>query len=184
VSYSQSLDTILRSFSATIVNEQVVLNWIIKEGNSCNGIEIYRSTDGFIFNPIGDIPGICGGTPEEAPYQFIDETPQSNAINYYKIELGNNGFSNVVSIQYIKLSETGYLIAPNPITNQFNIYFKNPKNKNVQLELFSIKGKLLKVISSNKKDFIEIKSFEFPSGIYVFKISGEDYLVQGKFVKT
>jgi Secretion system C-terminal sorting domain len=183
IANAQTLDTILKSFTATLVSDKVVLNWLIKGGNSCNGIAIYRSTDGFIFNEIGDIAGICGGTVEDAPYQFIDVSPFKNKFNYYKIELGNYGFSKILSVQYINISEKGYLITPNPINNQFTIYFKNPESKNLQFELFNTKGDVVKSENINKKDYIEYKSFDSPSGIYFFKVSGKEYLIQGKFVK-
>lgn len=85
----------LNTFSATETNGQVYLNWIIASGNTCDGVRVYRSADGIEYNQIGDIGGICGSPYSAVSYEFWDTMPLLNRISYYKLELGNLGFSHI-----------------------------------------------------------------------------------------
>ncbi len=104
ISYGSSAqETILEKFTATEVNDDIVLNWTIEQGSTCNGIDITRSSDSLNFILIGDIEGICGDQEKSIPYTFVDENPIRNQINYYRLELGSVGSSDIISIKYIYL---------------------------------------------------------------------------------
>src|SRR5687768_12462136 len=77
---------ILGKFSLSESNGQVALDWQIVAGSTCNGIQIYRSTDAVQYSQIGNIAGICGSITEAVNYFFTDTTPVKNAINYYYLE--------------------------------------------------------------------------------------------------
>ncbi len=79
------------NFSLFENNGKVYLNWSIVSGSTCNGIQIYRSTDSVMFTQVGNIPGICGSSSSAISYNFIDDNPVKNKVNYYRLELGNNG---------------------------------------------------------------------------------------------
>ena len=61
--------SVLNYFNAQVLNAQVVLNWEVRIGNTCDGIEIQHSTDSISFVKIGEIAGVCGSKIENIAYQ-------------------------------------------------------------------------------------------------------------------
>ena len=85
---------ILNYFSANLGDNDVYLSWEIMGGGQCNGIQILRSTDSLNYVEIGDVQGVCGSPDFAQQYDFTDESPVENSINYYRLELGVQGFSS------------------------------------------------------------------------------------------
>lgn len=166
-------DTILSKFNANVIGEKVLLSWRIKAGNTCNGIEVYRSTDSVNYTWIGNVEGICGNLSFPVDYEFFDESPVPNAINYYKLNLGNNGFSRVASTWYFDLSERDHLLSPNPVMEFATLRFKNDSGLKVDLKVFDLSGKLIFIETTNSDNFI-LQTSEFDPGEYLFQIWSED----------
>ncbi|HAW51895.1 MAG TPA: hypothetical protein DCX54_06130, partial [Flavobacteriales bacterium] len=93
--------TILDRFQANTVDSQVYLSWTIKKGSTCNGIKITRSADSLNFVEIGRIDGVCGDASSAVNYSFIDATPLLNRKNFYRLDLGDVGPSEIISIDVI-----------------------------------------------------------------------------------
>ena len=83
-------NSILDNFTVFENNENVYLNWTIISGSTCNGIQIYRSTDNLSFTQIGSIARICGSSSQPRNYAFTDNNPEKNKFNCYRLELGGN----------------------------------------------------------------------------------------------
>lgn len=181
-STSQQEHPILNYFNIDLISDKVYLNWEIQGGNQCNGINVFRSTDGVSFESIGDIQGICGGSSNPESYSFIDETPISNAYNFYRIELGNQGFSSIDSVLYISLNEAGYRIMTDYNSKIITVKIDNSLNEKLTLELYHINGQKLKSIIAESIDNFQIKMDEFGSGFYLFRIIGESKEIKGKIM--
>ena len=182
VSFAQS-NPILARFQVSETNGTVFLSWAITQGSTCNGIQILRSTDSINFIGIGSIPGICGSTSFEQPYNFIDENPVKNKANYYRLSLGGSGFSEILSVEIIALENNGYQIRPNPITANALIYFSNEKNQEHQLVVSNLRGNKI-FTATTKQNFFELNTASISSGVYAFTISltGDTPKAKGKFV--
>ena len=76
-------------FSAVQVETKVQLNFTIKAGNTCNGIEIFRSPDSVNFSLIGDIQGVCGSTDRKGDNNFYESCKASKELK----KPGKMGFS-------------------------------------------------------------------------------------------
>ncbi|MGE0635266.1 MAG: T9SS type A sorting domain-containing protein [Bacteroidia bacterium] len=179
---AQTSHPILGSFVANEENGAVVLSWVIVSGSTCNGIQIYRSTNQSEFIKIHEIYGICGNVTFAQKYLFVDENPVKNAINNYKLELGGQGFSQVVSVEVIDI-ESGYQVRPNPANESTRIYFDNNNGTEYTLLVFDAAGR--KVTSlSGKQDYFDVELTALQSGIYYFSISiaGTPISTSGKFV--
>lgn len=113
--------TILDNFTAIKNDGKIYLRWVITSGRTCDGTRIYRSGEQIHFTQIGDISGICGSSTSPVPYDFIDENPLKNQRNYYRLESGNNGFSEIVSLESIGFENKGYQVRPNPVITQAQI---------------------------------------------------------------
>ena len=169
---------ILDNFNVFKNNGKVFLNWTIISGSTCNGIQIYRSTDGINFMQVGSIAGICGSSSTAVNYNFTDNNPEKNKINYYRLELGNNGSSEILSVKIIDI-ESGYQIRPNPIIGKAKIYFDNNTKLQHQLFIYNLNG--FQIFSSTtKEDFFELNTETFLSGIYFFTIETEGNVPKAK----
>lgn len=170
---------ILGHFSVSEGNGKVFMSWQIIAGSTCNGIQIYRSIDSLHFIEIGDIPGIYGNITTAQDYDFIDYEPEINKINYYRLQLGNNGFSEIIAVEIIRLEIGGYQIRPNPVSTVAKIYFNNIKKEPHQFVLYNLKGILVTNLSSNE-DFFDFNANNLDSGLYFFSISNANNLVKAK----
>lgn len=161
-------DSILQSFTVSSIDNTVQLNWTIKSGNTCQGINILRSTDSLNFTEIGDIQGVCGSIDQAESYNFLDPSPPKNKRIYYRLELGFNGLSDIRSIDYF-LIEDELLIFPNPANNQATIIVKNTFREQLKLTLYSFQGELiLSRLTSNER--FELNLSELNSGQYIVRI--------------
>ncbi len=168
--FSQSF--ILKNFSLSQIEESVFLRWTILEGETCNGIKIHRSTDSLNFQLVGDIAGVCGSPDFAQPFEFVDPHPVKNKTNFYKLELGNTGFSAIRSIDVISLNDEGVLVLPNPATKSTTIYFQNEYNSPHSFRLYSATGKLILEIRGRAKSFA-LNTSNLEAGIYIFTISAK-----------
>ena len=177
-------DTILDKFNANVVGERVLLNWRIKAGNTCNGIEVYRSTDSLNYQLLGNVEGIYGNLSFPVDYEFFDQDPVPNSKNYYRLNLGGNGFSRVVSAWYFDLTKQDYILSPNPVLETGVLRFKNDAGLTVELRLFDQTGKLKFTHTTNSDNFI-LQSAPFDTGVYFFQLYSEDHqsvVINGKVV--
>ncbi len=161
----------LDAITALENNSKVYLKWTIKSGNTCNGIRIHRSSDSISFNTIGQINGICGSTTESISYTFTDDSPKLNAKNYYTIEMGDLGFSRIVSVEVFDFS-AGIIVRPQPANEFVQLIFMNDRNEHYILQMYNLQGELM-VEKSSETNRFEIDTNDFPNGIYVYKIVNE-----------
>lgn len=167
---------LLDNFFIIESNGSVYLNWTIKGGKSCNGIRIYRSEDSTNFHQIGSIEGICGNIDFPQPYSFIDENPVENKINYYKIELGLEGFSSVLSLEIIGMGKSGSQVRPNPAKDHARVYFNNPKKNSSSLLLYNASGNVVQTQNS-ELDYFDLNFSGVDQGTYVYIILQKDKLI-------
>ncbi len=181
-SYAQETDA-LDAISALENNGKVYLRWTMKSGSTCNGIRIYRSTDSLNYNVIGQITGICGSTTESISYTFTDENPSANKINFYAVELGNLGFSKVISVEVINFFEP-VLVRPNPVINEIELLYKNNILSTHRLQILNFQGKIMYEETDNSDRF-SMNFISYPSGIYLYRLFNKEnqLLNSGKIMK-
>lgn len=170
---------ILENFSVREVSGDVFLSWTIVSGNTCNGIRIYRSVDGVQFSEIGDIAGVCGSTSSPTPYDFLDSNPTKNSLNYYRLELGSNGSSEILVLEVIDIQNGGYKIRPNPVSTSAKIYFDNDNNVLHFLSLYNLNGQFIASLKS-EDDYFDFDASQFMPGLYFFHIFNENLVDKAK----
>jgi hypothetical protein len=160
----------LENFSATLYQGRVYLDLTMKAGNTCNGIQIYRATDTMNFSRIGLIPGICGSLTKAESYQFTDEAPVLNQVNYYRLELGAFGLSQIIAIDVPDVSDRGYQIRPHPVHGPAQLFFDKQENVSYQLIIYTQHGVEAHRDATFDSYFI-MDNISLPGGIYFFSIS-------------
>ncbi len=162
---------------------KVFLQWVMSSGATCDGIDVYRSTDGEIFERVGRIAGVCGSPDFALGYDFVDESPVLNRINYYRLELGNLGVSEIIAIHVFDFSAKKYQIIPHPVSYRSELYFKNPQIENSTLSIYNLVGNRVYTAEGKASSF-PIRGSELASGTYIFTVTNAagKSLAQGKLV--
>ena len=180
-SYAQN-EHVIGNFSVSELNEKVLLTWSIKQGYTCNGIQILRSTDSINYTPIGSINGVCGSNQSDTPYEFTDLFPEKNTTNYYRLNMGGVGFSKVLAIEIIDPGMNSYLLQPNPVSDISELHFNNEAKNNIAFTVFTPNGIAVYSISTID-EVIFLNSSNFNSGFYLFRLinTTNGSVVNGKF---
>ncbi|MDZ4748664.1 MAG: T9SS type A sorting domain-containing protein [Saprospiraceae bacterium] len=174
---------IIDNFHVSKSGQGVLISWRMLAGNTCNGITIFRATDTMLFNQIGLIPGICGSTTESIRYNHVDMSPVINSTNFYRIEFGGVGISEILSIDIIDLGTVGTQVWPNPVKDGATIFFKNDEGFEYEMKMYSINGIEVYQAKTNQDFFLFISS-TLPGGVYTYTISvpGKTPSITGKLV--
>lgn len=168
---------IVKSYFAEAKNDKVYLRWIMAAGNTCNGIEISRSTDGANYTLIGNIYGVCGSEDTAQTFEFTDENPLKNKTNFYRLTFGSLGATETRSVFVI--SETDYILYPNPASTKALLLFENKAAHTATLVVYNIVGRPVHK-SITKADITEIDVSYLPAGIYPFVLSMQGKVLTGK----
>lgn len=174
--------TILDYFNISDLKGDILLDWQISQGSTCNGIKIYRSVNNSAFVQVGEIDGICGSFSLPKRYIFKDETPVKNQVNNYRLDLGGYGNTETVGIEIIAFEARDYQIRPNPIVSTSQLLFNNEKNKEAQIHIFDAKGNAFPILTT-RTNVVNINANSYNNGFYFFNVIIENQLVtSGKFI--
>lgn len=163
---------ILASFVLVQVDNTVQLTFGVLGGASCNGVEWERAGEDLVFETVGAISGVCGGSEFTEYYSLIDEDPIEGEMSYYRLVLGSQGRSSRVSFQFIPLDD-GVKVYPNPAQKEVNVRFSNPSQKNAQLVLRNLQGQKLLELRGNSDQW----NFDvdlLPEGMYILAVLSDD----------
>ena len=166
-------EDILIQFSAVQIENRIQLNFTIKAGNTCNGIQIYHSEDSLSFAEIGDIQGVCGSSDRNETYSFTDNSPAKNKINFYRLQLGTLGYTYITKLFFIQPDGNTALLFPNPVTNETIITFLNTAHAELRLTVFSYDGKLVYQSPSSQGNSFHLEKDDFSPGQYFYQIDHE-----------
>ena len=171
ISFAQSPHQILRSLEAYKQPNGVLIRWVIKGGDQCQGIRIFRSLDEENFKKIGEIDGVCGSTDGDETYSYFDAAPVSNQYNHYQLELGAQGFTDVVTVFFEDFGKQNYSLLSDYQNNSYRILFSNDLKNKAVLEVFDRMGNAIYGESSTDSD-VGFNTSGWGSGFYIFRISG------------
>ena len=167
---------IISYFNGKVFNDEVLLSWNIIGGNSCNGIIILHSDDNINYTEIGSIPGICGEIIGSEAYSFSDESPSTNQINYYKLQLGIQGFTTPLEVAFYKTGEKGFVLFPNPAESKINLYV-NSNYQNVSFEVFDASGKKINEGNLNSGILSPLDISTWDAGNYIIRLLSESTII-------
>ena len=176
----------LVSFSgfSLIQNEkEVLLYWVIDSGYTCNGITIWRSSDSVNYSQVGEILGVCGSTSAPIPYQYSDQSPDLNRVNYYKIRMGLNQFSYVKHI-YVDYVDPGTLfMKPNPATDKIDLELNADFYNDYSIMIYNSIGQRVfqKDNLNTKLNTIYLDTFD-PGAYYVFVVDASGKKLSQKLI--
>lgn len=173
---------LLNNFTGFQQDKVIYLSWTFGSGNHCNGTRVFRSDDRVVFTEIGEISGICGTSEAPVTYSFTESLPLPNTVNYYRLELGNQGFSTILDVEYFVPGKGGYSV----ITSQLGIEVlvdKPPARKGVA-QIFDIRGNKVDEFEFSTRR-ISVMQRQVSPGAYIFRLIYENGAVlSGKFIRV
>ena len=167
----------LTSFSADVVGNNIVLNWVTATEINNSGFAIERGEDNINFSHIGFVAG-SGTTTETRNYTFTDNSVTSSTYYYRLKQIDYNGsyeFSEVIEVEIGLPAEfTLEQNYPNPFNPATSIRFTLPVDAKVKIGVYNLLGE--KVSEVVNKEFeagthiVEFNADSFTSGVYFYQI--------------
>lgn len=178
-SWAQS--DILESFTVIQVDNHLQIDFAIAGGASCNGVQLLRSSNGVDFYHLNEIEGICGGSEFVEHYTLLDDSPLQTTANHYKLILGTEGASEVLSYHFVAL-EAGYRVIPNPVRDWAVIRFDNPTGLSFELNVYDLNGAVVESAPNITSTEIRLELRNYQAGMYIFQLRSSDgTLITGRF---
>ncbi len=185
----------LKSFSADIKNNLVILNWITAKELNVSGFEILKRTGNKTWFSVGLLKS-NGNSLLNSEYQFIDEISKNDSLITYGLKaLFSNGNSELVDTLQVSFENgsnssgeipTDYVLLqnfPNPFNAGTIIKIGLPDESRVKLTVFNNLGEEITVLvngilSEGFHDFT-FQANGLPSGVYYYRLEAE-YFVEWK----
>lgn len=143
-------------------NQKVSFQWKIP-----NGLESYPRIYAFI-----------------DPANELTEVHEDNNIGW--VILGKSE-ENSVGIGSVTSNENFSSIYPNPAKNELTLIYELKKSSDVRIEIYDYKGQVIKMFEEYKfgNGIFELKIDlqDINPGMYIYKISTDDYVNSGKFIR-
>lgn len=178
-----TLPVSLLSFSATPANNNVTLRWSTSSEINNLGFEIQRSIDGSGgWTTLGFVNG-AGNSSTTLNYSYVDENLAASRYYYRlkQIDIDQRfAYSPIVSA-VLDGKKTFQLEQnfPNPFRNETIIRFTLPVKSKVNLSLFDMNGRLVKVLVNESKESgthaVSLSSGMITSGMYYYKLQAGDF---------
>lgn len=180
----------LTTFSGTIKNDNVLLNWETASETNNKGFDIERSFDGKTFVKIGFVPG-SGTTSLKKTYTYTDiKVSQFNKDKvYYRLrQVDNDGkydYSKTVPLNISRI--VNWSVYPNPVNSQTAIQLSIENGSQVQIQIVNSQGQIVKSINEGflQEGFytIPLEIQHIASGVYMVKLLMNDDVFTTKIVK-
>lgn len=178
-----TLPVSLINFSATPKDNAVLLRWATASEFNNLGFEVQRSIDGNNgWSAIGFVNG-AGNSNSLVNYSYVDENLSASRYYYRlkQIDIDQRfAYSPIVSAQLDgKQSFDLQQNYPNPFRGETIIRFTLPQKTNINLSIFDMNGRLVKVLASGSKDSgthaVTLNSGILTSGLYYYKLQAGDF---------
>ncbi len=189
-----SLPVELVSFSGTAAEDKILLDWStaseinnlgFKVLRSINKENDYKEISSYVdnVNLIG-----AGNSSSGLDYQFIDYGVQEGNTYWYQLlDVDYSGLEvkhEPIKVEFhtqagIPLNATLFQNYPNPFNPATTIEYHLKKESNVQLTIYDISGRLLKILVNQTQDAgqynFSYNAADLPSGIYFYKLKAGSF---------
>lgn len=166
----------LISFSAKVVNGQVLLNWTSASEKNNLGFEIEKFFSDQWYK-IGFVEG-KGTTTNQSSYSFVDKNLKQGTFSYRLKQIdfdGSFSYSKAVDVS-VELPnqfalEQNY---PNPFNPTTTIEYRLPEKSNITLKIYDVLGREIVTLVNEEKEAgiyrIDFDASKLTSGVYYAQI--------------
>ncbi|HMV91315.1 MAG TPA: T9SS type A sorting domain-containing protein, partial [Cyclobacteriaceae bacterium] len=176
----------LISFTGTLDNNIVSLNWVTGKEEGFDHFEVERASADLVFGKIAEVNGMGYNTDDQHAYTLTDVNAV-NGTNYYRLKSvdvdGSFEYSPIVSVA-VEVSKT-ISVYPNPSNGDFvNVVSSFEMSDNTTVTIFSEGGVLLQKTQITEREARIDFTHHLASGVYILKYTSSEYLqVVRLFVK-
>ncbi len=181
----------LESFTAQLLENKVLLNWVTATEINNSGFDVQYSNDNQNFNSIAFVPGF-GTTTEKHNYTYTIEN-LNNGIHYFRLKQidydGTETFTNVVEVSIENSIVKEFYLEqnyPNPFNPTTKISWQSPVGCWQSLKVYDLLGNEVVTLVDEYREAgkyeIDFDAAEtsrgvsFPSGIYIYKLQAGDFI--------
>jgi len=186
------VDVKLSSFTAKLVSNNGVLNWITEQEVNSSHFEIERSDDAVKFVTRGSVNG-AGNSSSKTNYAYTDVLNTSSKIVYYRLKMvdmdGKYSFSKIIAIKLNgTFSNETFSVYPNPFITDIKVRMTSQEDVMATFRVISFDGKevLSRKIPVQKGDnIIVVKDFGTLSrGNYILEVTTASDKFISKIIKN
>ena len=172
----------LTTFTASVFNSNVELNWATATEVNNYGFEIERcvASTGSVTKAWEKIGFVAGHGNSNSPkdYSFADKNAPKGSLQYRLKQIDTDGsftFSDIVSVNNaLAKSFKLYSAYPNPFNPSTRIKYAIPASTNVSLKIYDVIGNEVATLVNEKKEAgeyeVEFNASNLPSGIYFSRL--------------
>jgi len=170
----------LISFSGSLVEGNIELNWETASEQNNKGFEIQRTVNGSEWSAIGFVAG-AGNSTTSKKYRFVDEKPAAGKYQYRLRQIDfDDSFKYSQIISKVISSQEGmklYQNFPNPFNATTTIRFEVFQSTKLSLAIYDVNGRKVKVLYSGIKHAglhaIVFNSKLLGAGVYYYKLTSD-----------
>lgn len=178
----------LQNYLTRVVNGKVELKWETTDEKDNASFTIERAGVDQKFVIIGNVPGMINYSGLKR-YLFVDESPLPD-VNYYRlIQNDVDGVKTVFDIKKVVIAvnnQPGVSVSPNPFISDISAFVTLDRSQKVVVSITDMTGKVLKSVTrqyTSGSTEVKLNSRDLPSGMYLLKVSGENFNSLKKIIK-
>lgn len=181
--YAQDEHPYIESFTLTVQEGRVLVQWVMKGGSTCDGSEVERSLDGVHFSRVHRIEGLCGDPSVAVPFLWADAEPVELSTLHYRIVFGTEGRSSVKSVRFGQLTTSAQRFFPSPTEGMATLLLNVPASASVTLEIFDAGVRLASRSEQmvGREHALDLRGL--PAGAYTYVAVADGRRLVGRFVK-
>lgn len=173
----------IESFTLTVQEGRVQVDWVMKGGTSCDGSEVERSVNGSDFVRVHRIEGICGDPSVPVPFSWADEEPLELSTLSYRIVFGSQGRSSVKSVRFDQLLASEQRFYPSPTSGPATLLLNVPASAKVDLLIVDATGRVMLRREGLVGARHVLDLLALPAGAYSYVASADGLRFEGRFVR-
>lgn len=179
----------LTSFTGSVLQDGVLLNWTTATEINNQGFEIERSTSIQAWEKIGYVPGF-GTTTEPKSYSFLDQNVTSSTYTYRLKQIDFDGtisYSGEIEVVVDLTPENFELFQnyPNPFNPSTTIQFQVPNASDVTVIVYDMLGQEVRSLFAGQVqagkysvvwDGMNNAGLKMSSGSYIYRMTAGDFV--------
>jgi hypothetical protein len=174
----------LAAYTVQRVDASIHIDWTILGGNTCDGQEVERSTDGIHYVAVHRIEGLCGDPLVPRRYDWFDTAPPELSLLRYRVKLGTDGYSSVKTVLYEQLRSTDQRFYPSPTTGAATLLLNVVPGTAVDLQVHDLSGRVVLALQGLPGPLLRLDVGALPQGTYVYRAVADGRAFVGRFVKV
>lgn len=171
----------LSAFTAAVREEQVLLEWTMVAGTTCDGTQVERAVNGGAWQQVGGISGLCGDVNAAVAYDWTDAAPPELSTLAYRLKLGAQGYSSTLQVRFERLTARAHLAFPSPAHERVVLLFRESGTAEGVLDVYDQAGRPVIASLSVRGDRAELDVRAWSAGIHHYRATYGGRVHAGRF---